>query len=74
MKQTVQDLMTEIETIKKTQTKGILDTESLIKGMGATEASITNRIQEMEERILDVEDTIEVVSHLSKKRVSPKNS
>ena len=44
MKQTVQDLNTEIEVIKKTQTKGILDLENLGKQTGTTETSISNRI------------------------------
>ena len=49
--QTVQDMKIEIEAIKKTQTKGILEMENLGKGTGATDISITNRIQEMEEKI-----------------------
>ena len=59
MKQTVQDLKFEIEAIKKTQIKGIWDMENLGKQMGTTEANIANRMQEMEERISGVEDTIE---------------
>ena len=42
----VQDLITEIEAIKKTQTKGVLEMENLDKQTGTTDASITNRIQE----------------------------
>ena len=61
-KKTVQDLKTEIEAIKKTQTKGILGMENLGKRTGTREASITNRIQEMEERVSGVEDTIDVDS------------
>ena len=52
MKQTVQGLKSEIETIKKTQIKGIEDMENMGKQIGTTEVNITNRIQEMEERIL----------------------
>ena len=48
---TVQDLKMEAEAIKKTQTEGILEIENLGKGTGTTDDSITNRIQEMEERI-----------------------
>ena len=51
MVQTVQDLKAKIQVIKKTQTKGILDMENLGKRLGTTGANITNKIQEMEERI-----------------------
>ena len=51
MNKTVQDLKMEKETIKKTQTEGILEIENLGKRTGTTDDSITNRIQEMEERI-----------------------
>lgn len=47
---TVQDLKMETEIIKKTQTKGNLEMENLDKPTGTTDASIANRIQEMEER------------------------
>ena len=55
----VQDLKTEIEVIKKTQTEGILDVENLGKLTRTTETSITKRVQETEERISVTEDTIE---------------
>ena len=45
----------EIEAIKKTQTEAILDMENLRKRTGTTDAIITNRIQEMEDRILGIE-------------------
>ena len=48
-KETIQDLKTEIETIKKTQTEGILEMENLGKQTGTTDAGITNRIQEIKE-------------------------
>ena len=69
MKQIVQDLKTEIEAIKKTQTKGILDKENLSKRMGTTEASINNRIHEMEERISGIEDTTEEINSLVKENI-----
>ena len=50
-KKKVQDLKIEIEAIKKTYTEGILEMENLGKRTGTTDTSITNRIQEMEERI-----------------------
>ncbi|MBV2134526.1 hypothetical protein KRX52_17240 [Pseudomonas sp. MAP12] len=58
LKETVQDLKTEIETIKKTQTEGMLEVEKLSKQSGTTDASITDRIQEMEDRISGVEATL----------------
>ena len=59
MNKTVQNLKREMEAIKKTQIETILEMENLGKRTGTTDVSITNRIQEMEERISDVEDTIE---------------
>ena len=44
LKETVQDLKTELVTIKKTQTEGMLEMEKLSKQSGTTDASITNRI------------------------------
>jgi phage-related tail protein len=44
---TVQDLKVEIKEIKKTQTEEILEMGKL----GTIDTSITNRIQEMEERL-----------------------
>ena len=64
MKETVQDLKTEIKVIKKTQTEGILDMENMGKQIGTTKRSITNRIQEIEERISGTEDTLEEISLL----------
>ena len=42
--------------------------ENLGKRTGTTEASITNRIQEIEERISDTEDTIEEINSLIKEK------
>ena len=49
----------EVEKIKKSQKKTTLEIENLGKKSGAIDASITNRIQKIEERISDTEDTIE---------------
>jgi len=68
----VQDLKMEIETIKKTQTEAILEIENLGKRRGTTDASITNRIQEMEERISCREDTIEEIGALVKENAKSK--
>ena len=48
--------------MKKTQTKNRLDMENLGKRTETTESSITNRIQEIEERISDSEDAIEKIN------------
>jgi uncharacterized membrane protein YukC len=48
----------EIETIKKSQMKTTLEIESLGKSPGDIDASITNRIHEIEVRISDAEDSI----------------
>jgi hypothetical protein len=49
----------EVETIKKTQRETTLDIETLEKKSRTIDASISNRIQEMEERISGAEDSIE---------------
>jgi hypothetical protein len=48
----------EVETMKKTQRKTTLEIEGLGKKSGTIEVSISNRIQEMEERISGAEDSI----------------
>ena len=59
MNKTFQDLKTELETIKKSQRETTLELENLGKRSGVIDASITRRIQEIEERISGAEDTIE---------------
>ena len=49
----------EVDTIKKTQSEATLEIEILGKKSGTIDASISNRIQEMEERISGAEDSIE---------------
>jgi hypothetical protein len=48
----------EIETIKKSQRETNMELENLGKRSGVIDISITNRIQEIEERISGAEDTI----------------
>ena len=57
----IQDLKVEVETIKKTQMEANLEMENLGKRSGITDVSITNRIQEIEERISGAEDTVEEI-------------
>ena len=59
MNKIIQDLKMEIETIKKSQRERTLELENLGKRSGVIDASITNKIQEIEERILGAEDTLE---------------
>jgi predicted nucleic acid-binding Zn-ribbon protein len=59
LNKTIQDLTVEIKTIKKPQKETTLEIENLGKRSGVIDASITNRIQEIEERISGAEDTIE---------------
>ena len=59
LKKTIQDLKREVDTIKKTQSEATLEIETLGKISGTIDASISNRIQEMEERNSGAEDSIE---------------
>jgi uncharacterized coiled-coil protein SlyX len=59
LKKPIQDLKIEMETIKKSQRETTLERENLGKRSGIIDVSITKRIQEIEERISGVEDTIE---------------
>jgi hypothetical protein len=51
-----------VETTKKTQSEAMLEIETLGKKSGTIDASISNRIQEREERITGADDTIENIS------------
>jgi hypothetical protein len=57
----IQDLKVEVETIKKAQMEANLEMENLGKRSGITDVSIINRIQEIEEKISGVEDTVEQI-------------
>jgi hypothetical protein len=59
LNKTIQDLKMEEETMKKSQRETTLELENLGKRSGIIDVSITNRIQEIEERISDAEDTKE---------------
>jgi uncharacterized coiled-coil protein SlyX len=56
-----QDLTVEVEAIRKTQMEAILENENLGNRSGITDVSIINRMQEIEERISGVDDTIEEI-------------
>ena len=55
-----------MDTIKKTQIEATLEIETLGKKSGTIDVSISNRIQEMEERISGAEDSIENISKTKK--------
>ena len=59
LNKTIHDLKMEVETMKKSQRKTNLETGNLGKRSGVIDTSITNRIQEIEERISGAKDTIE---------------
>ena len=72
VKETIQDLKKEIEAIKKTQTEIIMEMKNLEKQAGSVEASYSNRIQEMEERISGVEDSIDDIDTSVKENIKSK--
>ena len=54
--------------MKKTLTEERLDMENLGKRIGTADTSITNRIQEIDERISDTEDIAEKINSLIKEQ------
>jgi chromosome segregation ATPase len=59
---TILDLKREVDTIKKIQSEATLQIQNLGKKSGTIDTSISNRVQEMEERISGAEDSIEKIS------------
>jgi prefoldin subunit 5 len=59
LNKTMNYLKREVETIRKTQRETTLEIENLGKKSGTIDARISNRIQEIEERISGVEDSKE---------------
>jgi TolA-binding protein len=64
----------EEETMKKTQRETTLEIEILEKKSGTIDASISNRIQEMEERFSGAEDSIEKMDTTINKMQNAKRS
>jgi chromosome segregation ATPase len=58
LNKTIQDQKMEVETIKKTQRETKLEIETLGKKSRTIDASINNRIQDIEERISGAGDSI----------------
>jgi hypothetical protein len=78
MNKTIQYLKVERETIKKSQRKTALELENLGNRSEVINASITNRVQEVEERISGAEVTIEnidtkVKENSKDKKLLPQN-
>jgi hypothetical protein len=69
----MQDLKVEIETIKKSQRETTLVIENLGKRSGVINSSITNRIQEIEERLPGAENTIKNIDTIVKGNAKFKN-
>jgi chromosome segregation ATPase len=59
MNKTILNLKREVDTIKKTQSDTTLEIETIGKKSGTIDVSVSNRIQEMDERISGAEDSIE---------------
>ena len=74
MNKAIQDLKSEIETVKKSQREKILEIENLGKRPGVIGESITNRIQEMEERISGVQDNLRKHGHNNQKKKNVQNA
>jgi predicted nucleic acid-binding Zn-ribbon protein len=72
LNKTIQDLKRKVDTIKKTQSEATLEIENLGKKSGTINASISNRIQEMEERIANAEDSTENISTTIKENTNAK--
>ena len=71
---TIKDLKMEVESIKKTQRETTLELKMVGKRSGAIDASITKRIQEMEERISGAEDSIENIDTTIKENMKCKKT
>ena len=74
MNKTILDLKREVDTIKKTQSEATQEIETLGKKSGTIDVRISNRIQEMEERISGAEDSIENICTTIKKMQNAKRS
>jgi hypothetical protein len=59
LSKTIQDLKREVETIQKTQRETTLEIETLGNISETIDVSTNNRIQEMEHRISDADDSNE---------------
>jgi chromosome segregation ATPase len=72
LKKTIQDLKMEIDTIMQSRRETTLEIEKLGKRSGVIDASITNRLQDIEVRISGAEDTIENIDTTVKENITCK--
>ena len=70
----IKNLKMEVETIKKSQRETTKEIEILGKKSGTIDVSISNRIQEMEERISGAEDSIENIDTTVKENTKAQSS
>jgi septation ring formation regulator EzrA len=73
LNKTIQDLKMAVEAIKKSQRETTLEIETLGKKSGNIDGNISNRIQEMEERISGAEDSIENMDTTTKENAKFKS-
>ena len=69
----MKEVKIEIETIKKLQKETTLEIENSRKKSGVIDASITNKLQKMEDRISGAKDNIENIDKTVKKDAKTKN-
>jgi chromosome segregation ATPase len=74
MNKTILDLKREVDTMKKTQSEATLEIETLGKKSGTIDVSISNRIQEMEERISGAVDSMENIGTTIKENAKCKKN
>ena len=73
MNKTIQDLIMELETTKKSQRDTTLEIENLGKNSRVLDTSISNRLEELDEGISDAEDTIESIDSTIKENAKCRN-
>jgi hypothetical protein len=73
LNKTIQDLKLEVETIQKSQRETTLEIEIIGKKSGTIDERISNRIEEMEERISGAEDSIENMETTIKENAKSSN-
>jgi septation ring formation regulator EzrA len=78
LNKTILDLKSKVDTIKNTQNEATLEIDTLGKKSGTIDASNSNRIQEMEERISGAEDSIQnigttIKEHAKRKKILTQN-
>lgn len=73
MRKPALDLEAEMKSREKTQTEGNLEMKKLGTQTGTDKARLTNKIEEMEERITGIEDSIKEMNITVKENMKSKN-